>query len=191
MIRHRHSRDYRFIRTSERKKKPETIIYLAGMSGAGGTHPVPIVACGVISVCRTHIVMAAGAFLFGYRVQPITCTLFHFVADARIGIFAAGALLFRIPDTAWPHAFLILSPKPVHMTACVCVFACMVVSAGAFLVWLTSTPPLPPDRTIFSFWLFDIIILLVARDIRYYAQVGRRLLTLVVVYGVISHHGSS
>ena len=131
MVCDRHSRDYRFIRTSERKKKPETITYLAGMSGAGGTHPVPIVACGVISVCRTHIVMAAGAFLFGYRVQPITCTLFLFVADTRIGIFAAGALLFCTGH--WPHAFLILSPKPVHMTACVCVFACMFVSAGAFL----------------------------------------------------------
>jgi hypothetical protein len=31
------------------------------------------------SVRRTHILMAAGAFLFGYRVQPIGCPLFQFV----------------------------------------------------------------------------------------------------------------
>ena len=66
MVCDRQSCDYRFIRTSARKKKPETLTHSVGMSGAGGTHPVPIVACGVISVCRTHIVMAAGAFLFGH-----------------------------------------------------------------------------------------------------------------------------
>jgi hypothetical protein len=54
MIKHRHSRDFRFIRTSERKKKPETIIDSADMSAAAGTHPVPTVACGVIIVCVEH-----------------------------------------------------------------------------------------------------------------------------------------
>ena len=44
-----------------------------------------------------------------------------------------------------------------------------------FLVLADIHAPLPPGRTIVSFWLFDIIILLVARAIRYYAQVGRRL----------------
>ena len=115
-----------------------------------------------------------------------------FCCCRRNGIFAAGALLFRIPDTAWPHAFLILSPKPVHMTACVRVFECMVVTAGAFLVWLTSTPPRLPVRTICSFWLFEIIILYLSHVISdsmlklsSFAHVGRRL------YRVISHHGSS
>ena len=90
------------------------------MSGAGGTHPVPIVACGVISVCRTHIVMAAGAFLFGYRVQPITCTLFLFVADARIGIFAAGALLFCtghcLAACVFDFVFLLVRGIPPYTT---------------------------------------------------------------------------
>ena len=116
---------------------------------------------------------------------PGPANLMHtlsFCCCRRNGIFAAGALLFRIPDTAWPHAFLILSPKPVHMTACVRVFECMVVTAGAFLVWLTSTPPLHPVRTIFSFWLFEIIILYLSHVISdsmlklsSFAHVGRRL----------------
>ena len=136
-----------FARRNE-KKKPETITYLAGLSGAGGTHPAPFVACGVIGVCRTHIVMTAGAFLCGCRVQPITCTLFLFVADARIGTVAAGALLFCTGH--WPHAFLILPPKPAHMTACVCVIAKKVVSAGAFLFRLTSTRS--HDRFVLVVW---------------------------------------
>jgi hypothetical protein len=90
--------------------------------------------------------------------------------------------LFRIPDTAWPHAFFIFSPKPVHMTACVRVFECMVVTAGAFLVWLTSTPPLLPVRTICSFWFFEIIVLYLSHvisdsmlNLSSFAHVGRRL----------------
>ena len=84
MVKHRHSRDFRFIRTSERKKKPETIIDSTDVSAAAAaaaTHPAPTVACGVLiySVRRTHFLMAAGAFLFGYRVQPIGCPLFQFV----------------------------------------------------------------------------------------------------------------
>ena len=50
----------------------------------------------------------AGAFLFGRRVQPITCTLFLFVADARIGIVADGAL--RVCTGHWPHAFFWFGP---------------------------------------------------------------------------------
>ena len=184
MIKHRHSRDFRFIRTSERKKKPETIIDSADMSAAAGTHPVPTVACGVLIVCVEHTSswpQVLFCLVTGSSQSDAHSFILLLQKNRHIcrGCFP---FLFRIPDTAWPHAFFIFSPKPVHMTACVRVFECMVVTAGAFLVWLTSTPPLLPVRTILSFWFFEIIILYLSHvisdsmlNLSSFAHVGRRL----------------